>query len=787
MATVNNELLIKIKADLGRTLADVDKLAGGIEGTGKSAKSANAAVGSLTKSFAGFLSVYAAIDAVKGLVNITAQFDAINKSLQATTGSAAGAERALATVRATANQFGLDLKGTASAYAQFNAAAAGTALEGEKAEKIFQAVAKASGALGLSMADAHGALTAIGQMMSKGSVQAEELRGQLGERLPGAFNIMARALGVSTAELNKMLDAGEVGIDALVKFSDELDKSYDKARFDDIQSSINRISTAWDTLVASAGKAVKLEVILKAVADTVAPEAINPYVEKTERANTLKSMINRREAFGVDASEYRKELEGINKELEALDRKYEAGKRLSGRFGTAQAFYDEADGIIAQGQKLADTQALLNKGQADATERLWKKTREEIEAADKAAASAAKSLQSSFESARSGLEKEIALRGENTEAAKMEYEVQFGAFRGLSEAQKLKLLNLAAEKDAVNANIEAYKEYDDILSASEKLALKQRQDMDKYGQAVAELRRNVADFSGGNISQTGFNSLLAKIQDTAQGADQKALFDELGRAFNDGFITPAKYGTNELSEFSIQAARNIQSSFADFLFDPFANGTASMVDNFAKALRRMMAEAASAQIFNALLGKDFGKSGELGGLLGSLGTAIMQGFNSGGSTVSVANGNSAGFTNAMNNLFVSTKHTGGIVGEPSAMRAFDAAIFNTAPRYHTGGIAGLMPNEVPTVLTKGEEVLTTDDPRHRNNLVAAAGNVEVNIYNQADGARASATQRQTSQGTQIDILVEQVENAMGQNIARGTGLAPVMEKQYGLNRAAGSF
>ncbi|HRP76274.1 MAG TPA: hypothetical protein PLN31_19470, partial [Azoarcus taiwanensis] len=41
--------------------------------------------------------------------------------------------------------------------------------------------------------------------------------------------------------------------------------------------------------------------------------------------------------------------------------------------------------------------------------------------------------------------------------------------------------------------------------------------------------------------------------------------------------------------------------------------------------------------------------------------------------------------------------------------------FAGAPRYHTGGIAGLRPGEVPAILKKREEVLTEDDPRHRFN------------------------------------------------------------------------
>jgi tape measure domain-containing protein len=58
-----------------------------------------------------------------------------------------------------------------------------------------------------------GIFRALTQIMSKGKVQAEELRGQLGDRLSGAFQLMAKAIGVTTGELNEMLEAGEVMAD----------------------------------------------------------------------------------------------------------------------------------------------------------------------------------------------------------------------------------------------------------------------------------------------------------------------------------------------------------------------------------------------------------------------------------------------------------------------------------------------------------------------------------------------------------------------------------------------
>lgn len=66
-------------------------------------------------------------------------------------------------------------------------------------------------------------------------------------------------------------------------------------------------------------------------------------------------------------------------------------------------------------------------------------------------------------------------------------------------------------------------------------------------------------------------------------------------------------------------------------------------------------------------------------------------------------------------------HSGGIVGDGGVRRQLPAWMLGRAPRYHSGGIAGMAPDEVGAVLQRGEEVLTQDDPRHRNNLRGGAG------------------------------------------------------------------
>ena len=84
--------------------------------------------------------------------------------------------------------------------------------------RIFKGVALAVKASGGSLDDVQGAMRAVVQVFSKGSVQAEELRGQLGERFPGAVVKFAQANNMSFQELSEALKKGEVGIKEFVAF-----------------------------------------------------------------------------------------------------------------------------------------------------------------------------------------------------------------------------------------------------------------------------------------------------------------------------------------------------------------------------------------------------------------------------------------------------------------------------------------------------------------------------------------------------------------------------------------
>ncbi len=246
----NLKLALKISIDgAGQVRSTLQGVSGDIKQVHASASvltNSAAAMKSALTGIGGALAGIGVAGLARQYTDLAIQQDRLRNIMAAGTGGVEAGARAMATARDIANRYGLELVSTAEAYGKLAASARGTALEGEQTARIFASIAKASANLSLTTDESAGALTAISQMMSKGKVSAEELRGQLGERLPGAFQVAARAMGVTTAELDEMLKKGEVvAADFLPRFAAELDRTFSKDRFDGAVAEINRLKNSW--------------------------------------------------------------------------------------------------------------------------------------------------------------------------------------------------------------------------------------------------------------------------------------------------------------------------------------------------------------------------------------------------------------------------------------------------------------------------------------------------------------------------------------------------------------
>lgn len=237
-----------------------------LENTGK-----RSGVGTLKKDFSdldsaisGIGSRIAAVFAAQQLVafgkeaiGLSAKFNSIRNAINFVQGGAEQGAETFKFLTDLSEKLGLELVSTAQAFKLFSASAQLAGISADDTKEIFESVAGATTALGLTAEDTNGVFLALSQIISKGTVSAEELRGQIGERLPGAFELAAKSMGVTTKELNKMLEQGQLlSKDFLPKFADELKKTFSGAlpeAANGAQANLNRLSNAFTNFKVNVG------------------------------------------------------------------------------------------------------------------------------------------------------------------------------------------------------------------------------------------------------------------------------------------------------------------------------------------------------------------------------------------------------------------------------------------------------------------------------------------------------------------------------------------------------
>lgn len=152
-------------------------------------------------------------------------------------------------------------------------------------------------------------------------------------------------------------------------------------------------------------------------------------------------------------------------------------------------------------------------------------------------------------------------------------------------------------------------------------------------------------------------------------------------------------------------------------FESAIRGTESLSDAMLGLLQDIGAVIAKALIMRALFGGE-GGGGLLGGLFGAM-------------------------------------HEGGPVGAFSGVRAVDPGVFANAPRYHSGGVAGLAPDEVPAILQAGEVVIPKG--ARRSGGAAAETGDTYNITIQAVDSQSFAKMLEKGKGTLENLIVNGIQ------------------------------
>ncbi|MDR0225191.1 MAG: tape measure protein [Burkholderiaceae bacterium] len=254
--------LDKLHGKLQQAYAGMSQFAGASQETGLASARATLDIEGLSSSMGKVVGRANAMLEVAGaaakmgeaLYTASAQTENLRTRLDLATGGKGAQE--LAYVTALADRLGLQLNATGQAYADFATKARGTALEGAQVQTIFTGIASANAAMGLSVEQGNASLSAVLDLMGKGTIGASDFSEKLGH-IPGAALVGAQALGVTQERLAQMLQAGEVvAQDFLPRFSQALQSSLgegtDKAA-DRLDAGTQRMANAWDKLKSAVG------------------------------------------------------------------------------------------------------------------------------------------------------------------------------------------------------------------------------------------------------------------------------------------------------------------------------------------------------------------------------------------------------------------------------------------------------------------------------------------------------------------------------------------------------
>lgn len=254
--------------------------------------------------------------ALGGTATYAADIARQRQALQLVTKDAGEYARALRFINQTSRELAIPQELITRQFTQLTASVKGAGGNVRDAEKAFIGIASGIRGTGGGLQQLDSALLATSQVFSKGKVSAEELRQQIGERLPGAFSLFAESIGMTPQELDKALEKGQVSLQDFQTFAEALFKQYGEnakiiadgpdAAGDRLKTSLSRLSESVGTLLKPIGASFqntfaqivawidratrKLNDFLKANQGSQAIQLRQDIVEQTDRVRQLEEM-----------------------------------------------------------------------------------------------------------------------------------------------------------------------------------------------------------------------------------------------------------------------------------------------------------------------------------------------------------------------------------------------------------------------------------------------------------------------------------------------------------------
>lgn len=222
MANVVEELVVRLTADVASLRAQMDEIASQVHSDNEEIISSSEGVATSLRTAMGavvaFWGAFEAKEALKSLVEANIQMQQIQYTLEYATGSANAAATQMEFLAQVSNALGIDLKEAGMQYARLISAAQGQSLSIQTLQSLYIGLAKTFDILHASTYAQQRVMNTFTEMMSMGTIHAQQLRMMLSRDLPGVnfIGIAAQQLGVTTEALNEMMEKGQLTADVLM-------------------------------------------------------------------------------------------------------------------------------------------------------------------------------------------------------------------------------------------------------------------------------------------------------------------------------------------------------------------------------------------------------------------------------------------------------------------------------------------------------------------------------------------------------------------------------------------
>jgi tape measure domain-containing protein len=758
VSKAEKEFLIRVKADIQDAVRKLETLQKEVVETGRAGQTSAAGIAKIAGAISALTRIsqsYISLQIAKKLIETADRFNILQDRIKTATKHFGDYNTVSRELFRISQKNGTALESNVELFQRLARAAPELKATQEQVLAVTDAIGQLSVISGATPEAQKFGLLQLSQGLSSGVLHAEELNSVL-ENIPEVANRIAHGLGLSVGQMRQLVLEGKLTskqvFDSLLGQTEEINNQFQDIP-DRLARSTTRLGNAFAKFLSDLDKSVGLTSALAkgmdAVSDALAPvelsaseigkklDELQAKLDAAPKARgsgalfvqirELREQLQAALASSSDVNEVNQALAEIDKRIEAVqDRINSTPENLRQR--TAGA------GPQGRGERLSEFGLLIGDLERLEAQRTELTARiEKLKLGQPSSGGQVTQLTQEQIQAQEQINKTIA-------ALQLE-----AATFGLTKTQAV-LYKLGLD-GASESQLQLARTALQTIEANEKL-----QEQQKEGKRIFEETRTPIEL---------FNAELQKLNELYQAGAFGAVgsaeaLDTLGRATKkatDDFKTLEHQGdiTFQLLE---QAVRGWGDQFTNTLADMVLTGKGTFKDLANSIIRDLLRIQIQARITQPLLG---------------LGTNFLNGLFSSPATSAGGSGTSV----------AGVAHSGGIAGSLSTRRGVSSPVFTGAPRYHTGGFAGLSPGEVPAILQHGEEVLTRDDPRHAANLGASAGsgvNITVEVQNQGTPQAAKSVNGRL-QGNEFVVSV------VTQDIVGDGNIAQAIKRTFNIPRS----